>query len=72
MAFIAYHPEEALPETERLPDRDNIIQIHRVHAAVMRHHYDLYVTLMQKRGSLSRVQREMIAVTVSAINECHY
>lgn len=72
MAFIAYHPEAALTEAERLADRDNIIQIHRIHPAVMRHHYDLYVSLMHKRGPLSRVQREMIAVTISAINECHY
>lgn len=72
MAFIAYHPEEALTEAERIADRDNIIQIHRVHAAVMRHHYELYVTLMHKRGPLSRIQREMIAVTISALNRCHY
>lgn len=72
MAFIAYHPEEALPEAERIADRDNIIQIHRIHAGVMRHHYDLYVALMRKRGPLSRIQREMIAVTISALNRCHY
>lgn len=72
MAFIAYHPEEALTEAERIADRDNIIQVHRVHAAVMRHHYELYVTLMHKRGPLSRIQREMIAVTISALNRCHY
>ncbi len=72
MAFIEYVPEEALSEAERVPDRDNIIQIHAVHPAVMRQHYDLYVELLHKRGPLSRIQREMIAVTVSAINRCHY
>lgn len=72
MAFIPYHPEEELSETERIADRDNIIQIHRVHPAVMRNHYDLYVTLMHKRSPLSRIQREMIAVTISSINNCHY
>jgi alkylhydroperoxidase family enzyme len=72
MAFIAYHPEEALPESARIADRDNIIQIHRVHPGVMRHHYDLYVSLMHKRSPLSRIQREMIAVTISALNHCHY
>jgi|JI10StandDraft_1071094.scaffolds.fasta_scaffold171009_3 alkylhydroperoxidase family enzyme len=72
MAFIAYHPEEALAESERIADRDNIIQIHRAHPSVMRHHYDLYVALMHKRGPLSRIQREMIAVTISALNHCHY
>ena len=72
MAFIAYHPEESLPEDERIADRDNIIQIHRIHSAIMRHHYDLYVALMHKRGPLSRIQREMLAVTISALNRCHY
>jgi alkylhydroperoxidase family enzyme len=38
----------------------------------MRHHYDLYVSLMHKRSPLSRIQREMIAVTISALNHCHY
>jgi alkylhydroperoxidase family enzyme len=72
MAFIAYTPEEVLTEAERIADPDNIIQIHRVYPAVMRHHYDLYVALMHKRGPLSRIQREMIAVTISALNDCHY
>jgi alkylhydroperoxidase family enzyme len=72
MAFIDYVPQDALSEAERVADRDNIIQIHAVHPAVMRQHYDLYVSLMHKRGPLSRIQREMIAVTVSAINRCHY
>lgn len=72
MAFIPYVPEEQQPEAHRVPDSDNILQVHGVHSAVMRHHYDLYVALMHRRGPLSRMQREMIAVTVSSINECHY
>ena len=61
MAFIAYVPEEAMAEGERVADRDNIIQIHSVHPAVMR-----------RGGPLRRVQREMMAVVVSALNQCHY
>lgn len=72
MAFIAYIPPERLAEAERVSDPDHIIQIHSVHPATMRHHYDLYVELMHRRGPLSRIQREMIAVTVSALNHCHY
>ncbi len=72
MAFIDYIPEEAIPEDQRVPDRDNIIQIHSVHPRTMRHHYDLYIELMRRRGPLSRVQREMVAVVVSAANDCHY
>lgn len=72
MAYIRYVPEEEQPEAHRVPDHDNIIQIHSIHSAVMRQHYDLYVELMHRRGPLSRVQREMIAVTISAANTCHY
>jgi alkylhydroperoxidase family enzyme len=38
----------------------------------MRQHYELYLELMRGPGSLTRVQREMIAVAVSAANNCHY
>ena len=72
MAFIDYVPAADLPENERVPDPDNIIQIHSVHPRTMRHHYELYIELMRRRGALSRIQREMIAVVVSAANECHY
>jgi len=72
MAFIGYVPEHELPPDLRVADRDNIIQIHSVHPRVMRQHHDLYVELMRKSGPLSRIQREMIAVVVSAMNGCHY
>ena len=51
---------------------DNILQIHSLHPASLRGHYDLYKTLMYGRSPVSRTQREMIAVVVSAANECHY
>ncbi len=72
MAFIPYHPEEEIPAGDRVPDRDNIIRIHGVHSRVMRQHYNLYMELMRGPGPLSREQREMIAVVVSAVNDCHY
>jgi alkylhydroperoxidase family enzyme len=72
MAFIPYVPESRIPEFDRVPDRDNIIRIHGIHGRAMRRHYDLYKELMWGRGPLSRTQREMIAVVVSAENECHY
>ena len=72
MAFIRYLTEAELPAAGRVPDPDNIIQIHGVHPAVMRHHYELYVQLMHRAGPLTRTQREMVAVRVSAINRCHY
>jgi alkylhydroperoxidase family enzyme len=72
MAFIRYIPEGEQASAERVPDSDHILQIHSVHPAVMRQHYDLYVELMRRPGPLSRVQREMVAVVVSAVNHCHY
>ncbi len=72
MAFIDYLPEDEIPAADRVADRDNIIQIHGVHSRTMRQHYELYRELMYGRGPLSRVQREMIAVVVSAANDCHY
>ena len=72
MAFIRYVSTDELPEAERVPDSDNILQIHGVHPAVMRQHYELYLELMHRPGPLTRRQREMLAVRVSAINRCHY
>jgi hypothetical protein len=72
MAFIRYLSESELPVKERVSDQDNIIQVHAVHPAVMRQHYELYRELMHRPGPLSRRQREMLAVRVSALNGCHY
>ena len=72
MAFIDYVPNEEIPESDQVADRDNIIQIHGVHSQVIRRHYDLYRELMYGQGPLTRVQREMIAVVVSTANKCHY
>jgi alkylhydroperoxidase family enzyme len=72
MAFIRYVPDDEIPPADRVPDQDNIVRIHGVHARTMRHHYELYVELMRGPGPLSRVQREMIAVVVSAAKHCRY
>lgn len=72
MAFIEYVPHDQIPAEDRVSDRDNIIRIHGVHSRTMRLHYELYRELMYGAGPLSRVQREMIAVVVSAANDCHY
>ena len=72
MAFIPYLSEAEIPEADRVPDSDHIIRIHSVSSPSMRCHFDLYIQLMRKAGPLPRVQREMIAVSVSAANHCHY
>ena len=51
---------------------DNILKIHSLNVKSLQTHFDLYVHLMRGKSDLSRVQREMIAVVVSAVNRCHY
>ncbi len=51
---------------------DNILKIHSLNPRSLRAHFDLYKTLMRGPSELSVIQREMIAVVVSAINLCHY
>jgi len=51
---------------------DNILKIHSLNPRSLKHHYELYAHLMRGKSPLSRLQREMIAVTVSVANECHY
>jgi len=72
MAYIDYPEPDEIPEEHRVADDDNIIRIHGVHSRTIRLHNDLYRELMYGPGPLRRVQREMVAVVVSAANECHY
>jgi hypothetical protein len=72
MAFIRCPSESELPTERRVPDTDNILQIHGVHPEVMRQHYELYLELMHRSGPLDRRSREMLGVRVSALNQCHY
>ncbi|MCH7562569.1 MAG: carboxymuconolactone decarboxylase family protein [Gemmatimonadetes bacterium] len=81
MAHIPYVPqEEADGLLEELYARyaatdgqlDNIVRIHSLNPPSMQHHLQLYAHLMRGRSPLSRVRREMIAVTVSAANDCFY
>ncbi len=51
---------------------DNIMKIHSLNPPSLSGHSELYETLMRGRSDLSRAQREMIAVVVSALNHCRY
>ncbi len=51
---------------------DNIMKIHSLNLPSLLGHFELYKTLMRGRSDLTRVQREMIAVAVSALNRCRY
>ena len=81
MAFIDYIPyEKASEQLKELYQRfggkskapANIIRISSVNPHVMKGHVDLYRSIMHQKSELTRHQREMIAVVVSAINDCHY
>lgn len=51
---------------------DNILKVHSLNPPSLGGHYDFYRALMFGKSDLSRVQRESIAVVVSAANKCHY
>ena len=51
---------------------DHILKIHSLNPESLDAHYDLYKWIMRGRSPLSRAQREMIAVVVSRLNQCHY
>lgn len=73
-------PAEAGEELSRVYARlerqrgklSNIMKVQSLHPAAMEAHLDLYVTILFGRSGLSREEREMIAVAVSALNECEY
>lgn len=51
---------------------DHIMKIHSLNPASLVDHMHLYKTLMYGDSPLTRAQREMIGVVVSAINRCEY
>ncbi len=81
MAFIDYISEEnAPPEVAEVNARyrnrhgtvDNILRIHGANPPSLDAHVGLYRTLMFGPSPLTRAQREMLALVVSAVNACHY
>ena len=81
MAFIDYIPfEDATPELQALYIKyggekkvpANVLRVSGVNPPVMEDHVNLYRSIMHGKSPLTRHQREMIALVVSAINNCHY
>lgn len=81
MAHIPMVPDEAA--TGRLAELyrryadpgeglDNILRVHSLNPRSLEHHVVLYAHLMRGPSPLTRVQREMIALAVSAANDCFY
>ena len=73
-------PEEASGELAEIYDQmrepggsvDHILTIHSLNPPSLGAHHDLYKVFMYGPSRLSRAQREMVAVVVSATNRCHY
>jgi uncharacterized peroxidase-related enzyme len=67
-------PLRELYEANREPwgGVDNILKIHSLDPPSLAGHVALYRAAMYGRSPLSRAEREMIAVVVSAANQCHY
>lgn len=73
-------PEEATGELKKIYDdlkqsRGQIAEVHKIQSlrpkSIVRH-MELYMEIMFSKSELSRAQREMMAVVVSAENKCAY
>ena len=51
---------------------DNILTIHSLNPPALEAHYDLYARCLRGASPLTRVHRELVAVTVSEENQCRY
>ena len=51
---------------------DHILASHSLNPEALKAHLQLYRTIMFGPSGLSRAEREAVAVTVSAVNRCHY
>ena len=62
---------------ERVADKaagrvDNIMQVHSLNPRALAAHDVLYRSAMAGTATLRKVERELIALTVSMLNDCHY
>lgn len=57
------------PSFRRVP---HILKVQSLNPRSLLDHYHLYRTLLFGQSPLTREQREMIGVVVSAVNRCHY
>ena len=64
MTWVTQSPEAA--------GMDHILASHSLNPEALKAHLQLYRTIMFGPSGLSRAEREAVAVTVSAVNRCHY
>ena len=50
----------------------NIVKLMGLNPGQLRSSLELYLSVMHRPSSLSRTQREMLSIVVSAVNQCHY
>lgn len=50
----------------------NIMKVHSLDANTMKHHLDLYLSIMFNESNITREEKELIAVVVSSLNNCSY
>jgi uncharacterized peroxidase-related enzyme len=50
----------------------NIMKIHSLDSESMQNHLDLYTSIMFNKSGLNREEKELVAVVVSALNNCAY
>lgn len=67
--LAAFKDEVIDPVHQRV---DWIMRIHALDAGSMTAHNVLYRQAMKGTGTLRKVEREMIALVVSRVNDCHY
>lgn len=51
---------------------DEVLKIHSLNLPGLKAHYALYRAAMRGSRGLPKVDRELIALTVSQLNACHY
>ena len=58
----------------RRPDGlvDSILTVSSLNPEALEHHLSLYEHLMRGKSGLRLAERELIAVAVSVVNDCHY
>lgn len=51
---------------------DHVLAAHSLHPRGLAAHFELYSAVMSGTRGLRKVERELIALVVSSLNECHY
>ncbi len=50
----------------------NIMKVHSLDPVTMQNHLNLYLSIMFNKSGLNREEKELVAVVVSALNNCAY